>query len=91
MTTPTANAVQHFMPDQQHETFYVYPAQSGTPANVVINYSAVPATVAAGANIVLDDVHAESLVNYILYRAFSKNSEVGGPERAAAFYALFKG
>lgn len=92
MTTPTASTVQHWMDDPQPDTFYVYPAQSGTPATVVMTYSAVPPTMSAGGNITLRDIYAEKLVNYALYRAFSKDAEFGGDaERAVAYFKLVFG
>lgn len=89
MTTPTASTVTHWMDDPQPDTFYVYPAQSATPATVIVTHSAVPATMAAGGNITLRDIYADKLVNYALYRAFSKDAEAGGdPNRAVAYFKL---
>lgn len=90
-TAPTASTVTHWMDDVQPDTFYVYPAQSVTPATVVLTYSAVPTTVAAGGNISIRDIYQDKLVNYILYRAYSKDAEVGNAERAVAYFNLFKG
>lgn len=89
VTRPTASKVIHFMPGEKPETFYVYPAQSSTPARVRISYSAKPATVTSNSAIDVRDIYADNLVNYILYRALSKDAEVGHAERAAAYYQAF--
>lgn len=92
MTTPTASTVKHWMDDPQPDTFYVYPAQSATPATVVLTYAAIPAAMTSGGNITIRDIYSENLVNYALYRAFSKDAEFGGdPQRAAAYYQLALG
>ena len=90
MKTPVASTVKHYMDDPQPETFYVYPAQNATPALVVMTYVATPSQVGAGNNIDVRDVYADRLVNYMIYRAYSKDSEEGAAQRAAAAYALFK-
>lgn len=89
MNGPSASSVTHWMDDQQPDTFYVYPAQSASPATVVMTYSAIPAAMSAGGNITIRDIYADKLVNYALYRAFSKDAEAGGdPNRAVAYFKL---
>ena len=90
MRTPVASTVKHYMDDPQPDTFYVYPAQNSTPATVVMTYIAVPSQVGASNNIDVRDIYSDRLVNYMLYRAYSKDSEPGAADRAAAAYALFK-
>lgn len=90
MKTPLASTVKHYMDDPQPDTFYVYPAQNATPATVVMTYVAVPSQVGIGNNIDVRDVYSDRLVNYMIYRAYSKDSEEGNAQRAAAAYALFK-
>ena len=69
--------------------FYVY------PPSVVNNrlealYTVSPADIAEGAAIVPDDVFEPALLNYILYRAFSKDTATGGfPGRAADHHSKF--
>lgn len=90
MTTPTASTVTHWMDDPQPDTFYVYPAQSNTPATVVMTYAAVPTTMAAGGNITIRDIYANCLLDYVLYRAYSKDSEyAANANLSAAHYAAF--
>lgn len=88
MVTPTASTVKHWMPDQQYDTFYVYPAQNTSPAAVVVTYKAMPTSLTAGGNIDIRDVYADNLVNYIVYRAFSKEDEVQAAQKAAAYLQL---
>lgn len=90
MRTPTSSTVKHYMDDPQPDTFYVYPAQNATPATVVMTYVAVPSQVGVSNNIDVRDIYADRLVNYMIYRAYSKDSEEGNAQRAAAAYALFK-
>lgn len=92
MKSPTASTVTHWMDDPQPDTFYVYPAQGAAPATIVMTHSATPPVMASGGNITIRDIYAEKLVNYALYRAFSKDAEAGGdPSRAAAYYQLVFG
>lgn len=91
MTTPTANTVKHYMDDPQPSTFYVYPAQSASPASVVMTYVAIPATVAYGDNIGVRDIYADSLVSYLLYKAYAIEDEAGAAEKSLAYLQMFKG
>lgn len=89
ITRPTASKVIHWMPGEKPETYYVYPAQSATPAQVRISYAARPVDVASNEAIDVRDIYADNLVNYILFRALSKDAEVGHAERAIAYYQAF--
>lgn len=92
--------VLHFMYDPRDpKVFYVYPPAT-TSAQLDIVYSAYPADVAEPAdaslytavtgNIGLPDIHANALQDYILYRAYTKDSEyAGNAARAQAHYAAF--
>lgn len=89
MNAPISNTVKHWMDDQQPDTFYVYPAQGTSPASVVITHSSEPPVVAYTDPITVREIYAPNLVNYLLYRAYSKDSEGGHEARAAAAYKLF--
>ena len=92
MTRPVSGQVTHWMDDPQPNTFYVYPAQSSSPAKVLLTYSCVPDTMVLGGNITIRDIYQDNLVNYALYRAFSKDAEYGGDaQRAAAYLQLALG
>jgi hypothetical protein len=90
MTTQTETTVIHYMDDPQPDTFYVYPALSGA-GSVQMTYRAVPPTVAYGDNMGVRDVYKDNMVNYLLYRMYSKDFEGGDAQRAAAYLGLFKG
>lgn len=92
MVSPTGQTVTNFIEDGDPGVFYVWPAQGAVPATVVITYTAYPNQVAEGGNLDVRDIYATKILNYVLYRAFSKDAEFGGnAERATAYYTLFKG
>lgn len=92
--------VLHYMYDPRDpRVFYVYPPATAS-AQLEIVYSAYPTDVAEPAdaslytavtgNISLPDIHANALQDYILYRAYTKDSEyAGNAARAQAHYAAF--
>lgn len=69
--------VKHYMYsllDPKH--FYVFPPQPNTsPGYVELIYGASPAEATLVSTITLDDIYQTVLVDYILYRAYSKDSE----------------
>ena len=92
--------VLHYMYDPRDPTvFYVYPpAASGSSVDIV--YAAYPTDIvepadgaqytAVGGNISLPDIYGNVLQDYILYRAYTKDSEyAGNAQRAQAHYAAF--
>jgi hypothetical protein len=88
--TPVAS-VEHFTFDKA--TRYIYqvypPAILGT--KVELTYSAIPPVVSSTATtIVLPDLLSNALVDYICYRALSKDAEFADVgDKAAAHYKLF--
>jgi hypothetical protein len=70
--------------------FYVYPPANGT-TQVEVLYAAPPADVTNKANAIsVDDVFATPLVDYLCFRAYSKDQDLtGNVERARAHYELF--
>lgn len=91
MKSPTASGIKHWMPDQHPDVFYVYPAQNATPAKVLITHSFVPPALVAGGNLGVRDIYQAAIENYILFRAFSKDSEPASAERAMAYGKAFYG
>ena len=76
--------------DPKH--FYFWPPATGsTKAEVV--YAAVPESIASlNATITLDDIYTNVLVDYILYRAYSKDTDYAAdPARAGAHQASYTG
>lgn len=87
-----AAEVKHYVFDQRDPThFYVYPPQpAANQGYVEIIYAAAPADIALGTAITLDDVYANAILDYILYRAYLKDSDSPvNAQRAANHYAAF--
>lgn len=85
----TASAeAKHYMFDRRNpKVFYVYPPQPNVPGYVEITYSSAPTDVSQGQPIVIDDIYANALLDYILYRAYSKDAEyTQNAERAQMHY-----
>lgn len=92
--------VKHYTFDaREPRVFYVYPpALSG--ASVEMVYSAYPANItepaanalytAVTGDLSVQDIFANALTNYILYRAFSKDAETVNATAAAAYYQLYQ-
>lgn len=97
--TGTVNVLNYMFDPRDPKTFYVYPPAT-TLAQLEVMYSAYPIDVAApgdGAafgdvtgNIALPDIYANALLDFILYRAYTKDSEYAGNlARAQGHYAAF--
>lgn len=96
-TSAGTNKIEHFIYDPADpKRFYVYPkAVSGTHSLEII-YSSAPSDVAISnyatdtTTISLDDVYSNSILDYILYRAYQKDSEfAGNAERSMMHYQSF--
>lgn len=84
--------VKHYMRDPRNpKTFYVYPAQPAPPAYVEIVYPIAPtALTKATDNLSLDDIYEGVLIDYCLYRAYSKDSlQANAAGQAAAHRQAF--
>lgn len=93
--------VLHFMYDPRDpKVFYVYPPAAASGASLEIVYSALPTDItepadgatysAVTGNISVPDIYANSLQDYVLFRAYSKDSEyAGNAQRAQAHYGAF--
>lgn len=91
--TGTASAVvKHYMYSElDPKTFWNYPPQpSSNQGYVRLVYGAVPDDATSGGNINIDDIYGPPLVDYILFRAFSKDSEYASdPARAGVHKQAF--
>ena len=98
--TGTVN-IQNYMYDpRQPKEFFVYPPAT-TGAQLEIVYTDTPSSHALTASaldpanngttvILLDDIYMSPIIDWILYRAYSKDAEYGANEaRAAASYQAF--
>jgi hypothetical protein len=93
--------IVHFMFDPRDpKVFYVYPPAAVSGAAVDLVYSALPTDIAEPAagtdfaavsgNISVPDIYSNALQDYVLYRAYTKDSQYAGNEaRAQARYAAF--
>ena len=93
--------IVHFMFDPRApKVFYVYPPAAVSGAAVDLVYSALPTDIAEPAagtdfaavtgNISVPDIYSNALQDYVLYRAYTKDSQYAGNEaRAQARYAAF--
>jgi hypothetical protein len=93
--------IVHFMFDPRDpKVFYVYPPAQSAGASVDLVYSALPTDIAepaAGTDysavsgaISVPDIYSNALQDYVLYRAYTKDSQYAGNEaRAQARYAAF--
>lgn len=94
------NEVLHYTYDpREPRVFYVYPPATST-AQLDIVYAAYPTDItepadgstytAVTGNISLPDIYGNALQDFILYKAYTKDSEyAGNGQRAQAHYATF--
>ena len=88
--TPTL-VVKNWMYDTRTpRVYYVYPPMSGA-TTLEAEYSVIPAVVASGTDtIALDDFYVNPIIDYVLWRAFSKDIEIPGMKsKAEAHRAAF--
>lgn len=93
--------ILHFMYDPRDpKVFYVYPPAAVSGASLDIVYAALPTDItepadgalytAVTGNISVPDIYGNVIQDYILYRAYSKDSEyAGNAARAQAHYGAF--
>lgn len=72
------------------KTFYVYPQAPATALKVEMVYAAAPANAVLNGNISIDDIYANALLDYVMFRSYSKDAEYAqNGQLAAAYYASF--
>ena len=83
--------VRHFIYDPAEPTaYYVWPPQPVASQNYVeVSRSAVPPLSALGGIIALDDMYEQPILDYMIYRAFSVDSEFADRAKANAHFASF--
>lgn len=76
---------KHYVHDARNpKVFYIYPPATGTSPTVEAIYSVAPTDVAGLANaITLDDIYQNPILDWVLYRAFSKDTEYAANEELA--------
>lgn len=91
MMAATAAPTHYVFEPQAPKTFYVYPPNVGGQTSEVI-YGATPAPITeVWNNINLDDVYGSPIIDYMMYRAYLKDSEmIGNAERSMLFRKAFE-
>ena len=89
-TASSAPAENYFYDERNPKQFEVYPPQAGGELIEVV-YNAQPGDTTITGNIVISDMYADSLIDYVVYRGLSKDNEDTSPDlgRATAFYKAF--
>ncbi|CAB4122911.1 hypothetical protein UFOVP33_72 [uncultured Caudovirales phage] len=89
-TSPNA-VIKHFMFNPlDPKNFYVYPPQpAANQGYAEVLYGAVPANATSDGSITVDDIYETVLLDYILYRAFSKDSEYADQTKADKYQTSF--
>ena len=85
--------VKHYVFDEDDpRKYYVYPGVSGN-AFVEIVFSRSPTDLAnTSATLYVDDIYANAIIDFVLYRAYMKDAEfAGNQQRASSHYQLFVG
>ena len=85
-----APAIHCMFDPNDPKSFYVWPQASGTTKAELV-YAAVPPEMASLASVIsLDDIYANAMQYYLLFRSFGKNATyTRSPQAAAAYYQLF--
>ena len=85
-----ADAIHCLFDPGEPKAFYLWPPADGIK-KIEVTYSAAPADLLSlGAVINLDDIYANALQYYVLFRSFSKNATyTKAPQLATAYYQLF--
>lgn len=88
----TATAVvKHYVYDPRTpRIYYVYPPSTGT-TQVEVVYDAPPTALANASSVIsVDDEYANALLEYVLFRAYSKDhQDIGNAERAGLHRQMF--
>jgi len=85
-------SILHFMLDERYPSnFWVYPPSNGS-SQVEIIYQQSPTDLSSSSTLnVFENAYAGAMVDYVCYRAFSKDSEyAGNADRASMHYKLFQ-
>lgn len=100
LSVPYAEQVKHVIYDEANpKSFYVYPGNNGTGIMEAV-MSAIPTKVQAsgdpeepssyGQPLALDETYHDALLDYVMYRAYSKDmQQAGNAQRAALHYQQF--
>lgn len=87
----STSSVEHYVFDEDApETFWVYPPNSGGGTVEVIISKAPTDVSSIGNAITLNDIYMNVILDYMLYRAYSKDTDyAGNTQRAGTHYSAF--
>lgn len=88
----STSVATHFCFDPRNQkNFYLYPpSDGGATTKVEIVYAKSPADIALSGSIVLDETYNSAIMDYILYRAYSKDADYAADDnRAQVHYDRF--
>lgn len=87
--SPSSEVSQYTFDDRMPKDFYVYPpAKDGV--QVELAYAKIPQAITEiGGNLEIGLESMDAVVNYVAYRAKSKDSEYANAAEAAAYYGAF--
>lgn len=83
-------AIKHYSFDERDPRhFYVYPPADGT-SQIELVYASAPADLDIGDTISIDDIYANALLDYVLYRAYAKDADYAvNNQRVLSAYKSF--
>jgi hypothetical protein len=90
-TYKAASVVKNYVyNNDEGGVFHVFPPNTGT-GNVVIVYSKVPAVLTNEAQTIsVEDTYQAALVNYMVFRAYSKDTDYADGSKASSYFGAFK-
>lgn len=90
-TASQTSVVEHYVFDEDAPTtFWVYPPNSGGTQVETILSKAPEDLPSLGSDLVLNDVYANVVLDFVLYRAYSKDTDYAGNlQRANTHYTAF--
>jgi len=85
--------VKHYMFDEDDpRNYYVYPGVAGKPFVEGVFFASPTDLSGTSSTIGVDDIYANAIVDFVLYRAYMKDAEyAGNAQRASNHYQLFTG
>lgn len=92
-TATSDKFVRNYVYDANDQySFYVSPPNNGAGAVVAVVAQVPTVVTSEGQTLDVDDSYSAAVVNYVAYRAYSKDTDyvAGGAEKAAAYYSAFK-
>jgi len=88
-STPQTKIKHYTYNARTPDVFFVYP-RPGNSVKVEVIVSVPPSNVSSSAaQITISAIYANALLDYILYRCFSKDSEYADPNKAVGYYNAF--